>query len=422
MLSNTGMENFKEIEALARSGDVASQYRLAALLDRSGQRQAAREWTRKAADAGHPGALYTLACELLSVPPGEMQVAEAVALLKRAGDAGGAGALRQLGVLTALGLGVTQDWKGAVGLVVKAAERGHPPAMRELALLAESMSGMRGAGDALLAEAARKGDWVAACYALRRGLLSQGEASALKARLQGVGFFSLDPQTEEARISPPAELKDLAGLATLEDKEPPMREMLRTEPEIYRIASLLTRDECDYLICASAPLLTPSQVVDSEKSTADHAQYRTSDGALLGLLDLDLTLVALYRRLAMAAGVEWGNCELMGALRYRPGQEYKPHHDYLPEDARDYSEVRRAGQRRKTLLVSLNDAYEGGATVFPELKIEHKGRTGDALVFANTDGEGAPYSETLHAGAPVASGEKCLLSLWCREKRFWFWD
>lgn len=416
------MENLKEIEARAHAGDVNAQYHLAAMLDRSGDKAAANEWNEKAAAAGHPGAMYTLACAMLSVPSADMRVDDAVALLKRASDAGGAAAKRQLAVLTALGLGVKQDWAAAVALLTEAAETGHPAALRELAMLGESVSGKCGAGDDALVAAARKGEWVALCYALRRGLLPAGEASAAKTRLQRVSFISLDPQTEKVRRSPPDDLIDLMKLSTLPNAVGAMHTGLSATPEVYRVNGLLSRDECDYLICAAAPLLTPSLVVDPKKGKADHAQYRTSDGALFGLVDLDLVLIALYERLARAAGVDWANCELIGVLRYRPGQEYKPHHDYLPEDDNDYSEVKRAGQRAKTLLVSLNDSYEGGATVFPRLNLEFRGGVGDALVFANTDGDERPYPETLHAGAPVVQGEKWLLSLWCRSRRFWFWD
>jgi len=77
------------------------------------------------------------------------------------------------------------------------------------------------------------------------------------------------------------------------------------------------------------------------------------------------TPFTLYARLAQIAGVPFENCELMGILRYAPGQEYFPHHDYLPEDAADYSEVKRSGQRIRTLLITLNDDYDGGETAFP---------------------------------------------------------
>ena len=115
-----------------------------------------------------------------------------------------------------------------------------------------------------------------------------------------------------------------------------------------------------------------------------------------------------------------GRHELMGVLRYRPGEEYRPHHDYLPEDAVDYSDVRRAGQRRATLLTPLNAAYEGGETLFPRLGLRFRLAAGDSLLFENT-ADGEPIADSLHAGAPVASGEKWMLTLWLREKRFWFW-
>ena len=142
---------------------------------------------------------------------------------------------------------------------------------------------------------------------------------------------------------------------------------------------------------------------------------------MFGLLDLDLALIAIYARLAHFAGVPHENCELMGVLRYAPGQEYKPHHDFLPEDAEDYSEVKRSGQRSRTLLIALNDEYEGGETIFPKLDVKLRGAPGDSFVFHNTDADEKPYPETLHAGAPVASGEKWLLTLWCRARSFWFW-
>ncbi len=245
----------------------------------------------------------------------------------------------------------------------------------------------------------------------------------MRSRLRGAGVSFIRLDAMEAAPSQALDVDALAAIASSEiSREEFNHHSLHTAPDIYRADGLLSSDECAYLICASAPLLTPSLVVDPAKGKADHAQYRTSDGALISLLDLDLVMVALYARLARAAGVTWGNCELIGVLRYRPGQEYKPHHDYLPEDGNDYSEVKRSGQRARTLLVALNDSYEGGATVFPRLNIEFRGATGDALVFSNTDDKGAPYPQTLHAGAPVMNGEKWLLSLWCRERRFWFWD
>ena len=73
------------------------------------------------------------------------------------------------------------------------------------------------------------------------------------------------------------------------------------------------------------------------------------------------------------------------------------------------------GQRTTTLLIYLNDDFEGGDTAFPELGLTFRGRTGDALLFHNLDAAGAPDLRTRHAGLPPTKGEKWLFSQWIRD-------
>lgn len=339
------MDPTADLKRLAESGDAAAQYRLAAAFDRSGDRTAADLWLARAAASGHPGALTTQAVTLLSAPPDAMDAPRAAALLKRASDAGSGAAARRLAVLKALGLGVAEDWEGAVALVRDAAAPGRADAVHEARAL-----------DAAFADTAA-------------------------------------------------------------------RETLRREsaPRIATYAGALTAFECDYVIAAARPLLQPSAVVDSTLGGARAAAFRTSDGAALGILALDLPLIAIWRKLCRTAGVPPERSELMGVLRYRPGEEYRPHHDYLPEDAADYSQVKRSGQRVATLLTPLNAGYEGGETVFPRLGLRFRLPAGDSLLFENAGGTGAPIEDSQHAGAPVTSGEKWMLTLWFRSKPFWFW-
>jgi len=421
------MENLKALTEQAAAGDAGAQYRLAAALEREGRKGEAKTWLGKAAKAGHPGAVYTQATQMLSLPPDQMQPVKAAAMLQRATARGGGAAARQLAVLKALGLGVQKDWAGAVALVVKAAKAGHPAALRELAMLTQIASGETKTASALMRAAALKGDWSALYLGLRRGagVFSAREGQGLAAQLRAGGA------PLSARLSDPVDstVPDIAiDFTAIEQaassycvaQAAPGR-ALNESPDIVHYKNILTAEECDYLICASASLLTPSRVVNSQTGGADHMQYRSSDGAMVGLLDLDLALIALYERFSVFAGVPFPHCELMGVLRYQPGQQYLPHHDFLPEDAADYSEVKRSGQRTRTLLVSLNEGYGGGETVFPRLGVEYSGTTGAGVLFHNTDKHEAPYPETLHAGKPVLSGEKWLLTLWCRAKPFWFW-
>ncbi|MBI1365499.1 MAG: hypothetical protein GC153_06030 [Alphaproteobacteria bacterium] len=360
------MQEIKALEAAAEAGDAAAQYRLAAMLSQTGEKARAAHWLSLAASSGHPGALYTRATELLARPPAQMAPAEAASMLERAAAKGGAAAAMQLSVLVALGLGATRDWPRAVGLLSRAAKAGHPAAARAF----RALGAVCGAG---------------------------GRADA------PIEFAAIE---DAARAFAP-------------QRRP--SESVHDSPEISVYRGLLAPFECAYVAQAARPILTPSAVVDPARSGAVEATYRTSDGATIGLLDLDLALIAIDRKLCAAVGVPFENAELMGVLRYRPGEEYKPHHDCLPEDAKDYSEVRRTGQRTRTLLVTLNENFEGGETIFPRLGVSFRGRAGDALLFQNADENDRPIPDSRHAGAPVTAGEKWMLTLWIRSKRFWFW-
>ncbi|HRK95726.1 MAG TPA: 2OG-Fe(II) oxygenase, partial [Rhodospirillales bacterium] len=95
-------------------------------------------------------------------------------------------------------------------------------------------------------------------------------------------------------------------------------------------------------------------------------------------------------------------------LRYLPGEEYKPHYDFIrpwgPEAASFAAELAEMGQRAATVLVYLNEGYEGGETVFTRLGLTFKGAAGDALIFWNVSPSGELERDSMHAGAPVAAG------------------
>ena len=102
-------------------------------------------------------------------------------------------------------------------------------------------------------------------------------------------------------------------------------------------------------------------------------------------------------------------------LHYEVGEEFAEHCDYLdpanPGHARD---IAVHGQRALTVLIYLNEDYEGGDTAFPALGRAFKGRKGDALVFWNLTPEGGPDWGTRHIGTAPTRGEKWLFSQWIR--------
>jgi len=68
------------------------------------------------------------------------------------------------------------------------------------------------------------------------------------------------------------------------------------------------------------------------------------------------------------------------------------------------------------VLIYLNEDFEGGETSFPRLQLNHRGRTGDALVFGSLDAAGRPNPQSQHAGCSPTKGEKWVFSQWVRDR------
>lgn len=187
----------------------------------------------------------------------------------------------------------------------------------------------------------------------------------------------------------------------------PPGEVLSEAPHLTRFRAFFTPAECVYLAEAARPMLRRSTIILRGREHADPA--RTSDSAAFPLAIENPAVHALNRRIAAASGTDVRQGEPLQILRYRQGGEYQPHFDAIPG---------LANQRILTMIVWLNDGYEGGETHFPKAALKLKGGVGDALLFRNTLADGKRDLATLHAGLPVIAGEKRLASRWIRATSF----
>jgi prolyl 4-hydroxylase len=201
---------------------------------------------------------------------------------------------------------------------------------------------------------------------------------------------------------------------------PPPFEQQRQSPRIFTARNFLSAAACAWLIDQSRNRLAPAKVKDPERGGSGVAPYRSNTGAGFSAIESDLVVQLTTLRIAAVTGLPAVNQEPVNVLHYAPGEEYRPHFDFVtPAEARDFAgELRHVGQRAVTVLVYLNEGYEGGETAFPRLNFRYKGNTGDALMFWNLSTTGAPEIDTLHCGLPVLSGEKWLLSKWVRQRPF----
>lgn len=198
---------------------------------------------------------------------------------------------------------------------------------------------------------------------------------------------------------------------------PPQRQRLLNAPRVSTVRGFLGPRACEWLIGRSRGRVSPAMVFDPDKGGARRESARSNSAFEIPFADLDLVTVALRARIAAMVGVPTGALEPVQVLHYAPGQTFARHYDFLDTAVPGYAaDVAARGQRIATVLIYLNDGYEGGETDFPMVGLAFKGQPGDALLFANVDADGRPDRQTLHAGLPPTSGEKWLLSQWIRDR------
>ena len=208
------------------------------------------------------------------------------------------------------------------------------------------------------------------------------------------------------------ELELIGAMALTAEGDPrslPEGEALSESPAVTRFAGLFSPAECAWLAEAAAPMLAPAVVVDPGSGRQRPDPVRVCDSVGFPWPLENPAIHALNRRLAAASRSAPEQGEPLQVLRYRPGGEYKPHFDAIPGFA---------NQRAMTILVWLNEEYEGGETHFPTPGLKLKGRTGDAILFRNIGADGRRDPAAGHSGLPVTSGEKRIASRWIRQRPF----
>ena len=183
-------------------------------------------------------------------------------------------------------------------------------------------------------------------------------------------------------------------------------------PRLAVVENLLSADECDHVMDLSDPRLVPSVVVDPKTGLQIPHPIRTSAGTVLGPIQQDLVIHAINMRIAALTQTRQDQGEPLAVLRYSTGQQYREHHDCLPNEN---------NQRIMTLITYLNDGYEGGTTHFPEIEKNVYGKRGGAALFWNVLPDGRVDYSSRHTGTPVTRGTKWVCTRWIRRETFDPW-
>jgi prolyl 4-hydroxylase len=183
----------------------------------------------------------------------------------------------------------------------------------------------------------------------------------------------------------------------------PPKQVVSERPYIAAFTEFLTPSECGYLAQVAHPLFAPAVIRDTATGREYRDPVRTSDTAILHSAIEDPAVHAINRRIAAITGTDVTHGEPLQVFRYAPGQEFRRHVD---------ADMKSPNVRTVTVLVYLNDDYDGGETVFTQTGMFVRGGTGDAVMFRSTLPSGELDPSTEHAGRPVLRGTKLLASRW----------
>ena len=225
---------------------------------------------------------------------------------------------------------------------------------------------------------------------------------------------------DESDLPPPNEVPEpeLQGAPTLLLAAGREVKVLATfkHPRVVVFGGLLSDEECVALMALAEPRLARSETVDNATGGSEVNAARTSDGMFFERGEHALIKTFEAR---IAALLRWPveNGEGLQILRYRPGAEYRPHHDYFdPVHSGTPRILQRGGQRVGTLVMYLNTPDGGGATTFPDVGLEVAPVRGNAVFFSYNRAHIS--TKTLHGGAPVTAGEKWVATKWLRQGVF----
>lgn len=379
------MQTFDQVQSAANAGDPAAQELLAQVFEQTGRVQEAVAWLGRSAKSGRPSAHARLGLWQL-VGFGVAQAPQdGVARIVAAANTGDPLGLSLAAIVDAGGIGTGRNIARAIQWLTRHAALGDPSAICQLGLLV-GVEGPR--------------------RDLARAALSQAAIAGYAPAVRALGY--------KPRQAAPVDWAAVAAAVDLSAFETPIvRRRERDDPRIETIPDLLPAWACDYVMTLAEPALKRGMVVDQTggESVQDERSNRVMN---FGLADSDVVLELINARLAAAAEMPAENAEGLGVLHYSPGERYKPHVDYIPDTPANAAHLAARGQRVRTLLVYLNEGFEGGATEFPHLELAYRPARGSALVFDSVKADGSVDPMTLHTGAPTTRGEKWVISKWYR--------
>ena len=181
---------------------------------------------------------------------------------------------------------------------------------------------------------------------------------------------------------------------------------------VVEIDDILSPAECDRLIKYSeSQKMVKSEVVDKGGGSSHRLDTNTRNSKTLWIKDKEHELAM---KMANTAN-KWTNHPIshqedLQVVRYEEGGKFEDHYDT------QYGSTTES--RCATLLVYLNDNYDGGGTTFPEIGLTILPKKGKGILFWTLDDKNKIIPLAKHRGEKVFRGNKWICTKWTHIKPF----
>lgn len=183
------------------------------------------------------------------------------------------------------------------------------------------------------------------------------------------------------------------------------------EPQIY--PNFITSEEADYILEQSKQKFEDSTIIGGYDVNIRKSQT-------CWLYKTDETIKNIIQRVCDMHNYPIERAEDLQVVKYDPNGYYNEHHDSCCDENKKCKEfIERGGNRVVTMVIYLNDDFEGGATRFINLDKDIKPDKYSGILFYPMNKSGKKcHRKALHAGLPVTSGNKYIANVWIREHEF----
>ncbi|XP_024082714.1 prolyl 4-hydroxylase subunit alpha-2 isoform X2 [Cimex lectularius] len=184
------------------------------------------------------------------------------------------------------------------------------------------------------------------------------------------------------------------------------------KPRILLFKDSLYDSEIEVIKRMAQPKLRRATVQNSKTGELETASYRISKSAWLKDND-DEVIARVSKRVEDMTGLTTATAEELQVVNYGIGGHYEPHFDFARKDEEPNAfKSLGTGNRIATVLFYMSSVAQGGATVFPRLRVSLWPEKGTAAVWFNLLRNGEGDYDTKHGACPVLAGSKWVSNKW----------